>query len=212
MTRILLAGLMLLGLSVNAQNKISSDDLKELRNRMEGSFDTEEQSKTDPSYARVNLNAREIDIKGLKNGYLVYVEQEMPSPTGSAYHQRVYHIFKHDKERIAAKTYELNDPARFIGAWREADAFKKLTMDSLVDRQGCFIYITKDDRGNFVGSTSKQECTNDIQGAVYSTSELFVGPNMFIIWDRGWNAAGEQTWGAQKGGYRFRKFTISRNY
>lgn len=209
MFRILVAASFLFGYSANAQNKISSDDLRILRDRMTGIFDSQEQAGTDPAYANITLHGREIDIKGKKSGYLIYIEQETASGEGSVYQQRVYHIYK-DQDRIAAKAYELNDPSRFVGGWADPSVFKKLKMDSLQDRQGCAIYLTKDDQGNYSGSTSREECTATQNNSIYASSDLYVGPNMMIIWDRGWDASGRQVWGPEKGGYRFRKFTLNR--
>lgn len=109
-----------------------------------------------------------------------------------------------------AKLYEMKNPQRFAGAWNEASILKTLIKDSLIDRGGCALYIQKDDRGNFHGSTQGKECSSTLRGASYTTSEISIYPNLMINLDQGFDKAGKQVWGAEKGGYRFRKFTINR--
>jgi hypothetical protein len=54
-------------------------------------------------------------------------------------------------------------------------------------------------------ATSEQAATRTLRGAAYATSEVVIEPAILVSWDRGWNAAGEQVWGATKGGYEFVK-------
>ncbi len=205
MRHLFLAAFLIIAATASAQEKLGSADMKELRKRITGNFDNQEQVSADPSYAPIILNAREISLKGKKSdGYWIYVEQDM-SPYGSrAYHQRIYNIYKH-QEGVAAKTYELKNPDAFVGAWRNTDMFRKISVDSLIE--GCILYFSKDNAGNYLANTLNRDCLNTVNGAAYATTELIVTPNMIINWDRGWDNSGRQVWGAEKGGYRFRKFT-----
>ena len=44
---------------------------------------------------------------------------------------------------------------------------------------------------------------SDLQGAAYAVSEAIISPQGLLTWDRGFDAAGKQVWGATKGGYDF---------
>jgi hypothetical protein len=44
-----------------------------------------------------------------------------------------------------------------------------------------------------------------IQRKVRAPEAAIVGPNGMVSWDRGYNDAGQQVWGAEKGGYEFVK-------
>jgi len=62
---------------------------------------------------------------------------------------------------------------------------------------------TGDER--FEGSTRGDGCASSLAGASYATSEVVVTPGRLLSWDRGWDASGEQAWGATGGGYEFVK-------
>ncbi len=199
---------LLVSFSANAQYRISNNDFKELVNRMEGDFDSDGQAQTDSSYYNIRLHMREIWSKNSKSGYWLYVEQVLASMPEKPYRQRIYHLTRKDNETIESKVYELPSPERFVGAWRNEDKMKKLSKDSLIDRQGCSIFLKIDEDGNFWGSTPGKECLSTLRGATYATSEVKIYPNMLISWDRGWDAGDRQVWGAEKAGYRFRKWRI----
>ena len=44
-----------------------------------------------------------------------------------------------------------------------------------------------------------------MRGASYASSIVTLTPKYLLSWDRGYNKEGEQVWGAEKGGYMFRK-------
>jgi hypothetical protein len=106
---------------------------------------------------------------------------------------------------IISEVYELNKPLRFAGAWKENDPLKNLNTDSLVSRNGCAIMLTKNTDGTFNGKTGEKTCPSNLRGAIYATSEVTLSPEQMVSWDRGFNAENKQVWGAEKGGYIFRK-------
>jgi len=201
----------LIGIHATAQVQLNKNDLEELKNRLVGNFDTEEQSKNDVTYHNIHLHMREIELKGKQpDGYWLYVEQAMASATDKPYRQRIYHLYKKDKETLISQVYELNEPLRFAGAWNDPSLLKNLRYDSLIERTGCGIVLHKDDAGNFFGSTQGKECVSSLRGAAYASCEVVIYTNMLVSWDRGFDSNDKQVWGAEKGGYRFRKWTTPR--
>ena len=57
----------------------------------------------------------------------------------------------------------------------------------------------------WVGATCGEGCSSSLAGASYATSEVTVTDEVLTSWDRGFDAAGEQVWGAEAGPYRFVK-------
>lgn len=210
MHRLITVFLLLLNINAIAQQKFTKEDLEELKNRLEGTFDSHEQSQMDKSYFDIVLHMKEFDLKGKRpDGYWLYVEQAMAEKQDEPYRQRVYRVYR-EKDALVSKVYELNEPLRFTGAWNDVSKLKKLTKDSLIEREGCAIYLNIDNEGNFYGSTPGKECTSSLKGAKYATSEVKIYPNLLISWDRGFDANDQQVWGAEKDGYKLRKFTIAR--
>lgn len=208
---------------VTAQQKLTKEDLKSLRDRLEGNFDTYEQSKRDSSYYNILLHMKEFKLKDIpvkekfsikkiklsqkkEETYWMYVEQAMASAPEKPYRQRIYHLYNNGDSVLVSQVYEMNFPQRFVGSWNDLSKLSQLTIDSLTERTGCSMYIYKDTDGNFVGSTRGESCESSLKGAQYATSEVTIGSTMLISWDRGWDENNQQVWGATKGGYRFRKF------
>lgn len=212
MNRLLLIVFLFSSVFAGAQQKLTKADLEEVKNRLEGSFDNEEQSKTDNSFKHIKLHTKEISIRGKnkEGGYWLYVEQAMASNQDKPYRQRIYHLYKKDNETLVTKVYELDEPLRFAGAWAKTDKLKKLTRDSLYEKEGCDIYLTKTEDGDFTGGTVGKGCLSTLKGASYATSEITIYSNMLVSWDRGRDEHDNLVWGPEKGGYRFRKFTTPR--
>lgn len=197
--------------TAHAQQKVNKADLEELKNRMEGIFDSKEQADADASYYNIVLHIKQIwGTKKNKGGYWLYMEQAVASSPDKPYSQRIFHLMLKDDKTIVSQVYEIHEPLRFAGGWNDMSKLKPLTKDSLIGREGCALYIQKDENGNFHGSTSGKDCGSTLRGAAYSTSEVYIYPNLLISWDRGYDKADKQVWGAEQGGYRFRKFTMSR--
>jgi CpeT protein len=201
---IIIASAVILSLSTVAQEKVDERDLLELRSRMIGSFTSELQAKSDSDYYNIHLNMSPIWERS-EDGYWLYVEQAVASALKKPYRQRIYHIYLKDDKTLVSKVYELNSPLRFAGAYNNPELLKGLTKDSLIDRQGCAIYLTKNKEGNFSGSTPGKECLSSLRGSTYATSEVVIYEDKLISWDRGWDKDDKQVWGAQKAGYQFIK-------
>jgi hypothetical protein len=58
-----------------------------------------------------------------------------------------------------------------------------------------------------VSCTSWQErdCKSSLHGVVYATSQVRITEAELYSWDRGFDAEGNQVWGAEGGSYVFRK-------
>ena len=189
---------------VNAQKKLNEKDLLELKGRMVGSFSSQEQSKKDSSYFDIRLHMAQV-WNERKDGYWLYVEQAVAVQLKKPYRQRIYHVYLQDDSTIVSKVYEMKSPANFIGAWSNPSLLNVLTTDSLIDRQGCALYLHQNADGDYYGTTPGKDCLSSLRGATYATSEALIKKDRLLSWDRGWDATDKQKWGAVKGGYQFIK-------
>lgn len=204
---------MLLSQIVGAQQKVNKDDLEELNYRMIGTFDNQEQASVDASYYSVVLHSKPIwSTKKNKDGYWLYLEQTVSDTPDKPYRQVVYHLSLKEKDdkTLLMNLYEIKNPAQYAGAWRDVSKLKLLRKDSLIERTGCTVFIQKDEFGNFHGNTEGKGCGSVLRNAAYSTSSIDIYPNLFISLDKGFDKTDKQVWGAEKGGYRFRKFTLNK--
>ena len=72
------------------------------------------------------------------------------------------------------------------------------------EKQGCHVTLTWNaDSATFTGGTTGQGCASSLNDASYAASEVTLGADRLVSWDRGFDDKGKQVWGATKGGYVF---------
>jgi len=171
---------------------------------MVGSFSSAEQAEKDTNYFNIELEMVQI-WKDRTDGPWFYIEQAVAENKDKPYRQRVYQLKNRDDLRIESIVYTLPDPLRFAGDYKKEFPLLRITPDSLKLREGCGVLLYMDDNGYFEGSTVDKNCSSDLRGASYTTSEVIIYKDKLISWDRGFNENGEQVWGATEGGYIFKK-------
>ena len=185
-------------------SQIKSIDINKLVTMMEGSFSSEEQSKNDSDYYDIRLHMKRIWPE-ISSAYYLYVEQAVASAQDKPYRQRVYRITTTYEGRFESAVFTMKDPLRFAGEWKKDNPLAELTPDSLTSREGCSVILTLMTNEYYEGSTEGNNCESDLRGAKYATSEVKIYEDKIISWDRGYDADGKQVWGAEKGGYIFKK-------
>ena len=179
-----------------------------LEEAMTGHFTSAQQASEDEAYFDVTLHMVPIwpQHTDAMQRWL-YVEQAITAAADRPYRQRVYRLTAQDGALVSS-VYELpGDPLRFAGAWREVRAFDAIGPADLSERAGCAIALVPQPDGSFVGSTHEDECPSDLRGASYATSRVRIHDGVVESWDQGFDAAGVQVWGAEKGPYIFRRVT-----
>jgi hypothetical protein len=189
---------------IRAGEKIYDRDVSILGQWMSGTFDSKLQADTDSDYFEIHLNMKPI-WRNKKDGVWLYVEQAMASASDKPYRQRVYHVYKENDSTIVSHVYTIKNPLRFVGQWKNDNPLQDLSVDSLEDRKGCSIYLTKTSDGKYVGSTKEKDCESNLRGAAYATSKVTISSGILESWDQGFDIDAKQVWGATKGGYKFVK-------
>ena len=118
------------------------------------------------------------------------------------YRQRVYRLTEISKDSFESAVYTLDNPLRFV---KHVELFQDLNPDSLSLKDGCSVFLNKVGKKRYEGGTGIKTCASDMRGASYASSIVTLTPKYLLSWDRGYNKEGEQVWGAEKGGYMFRK-------
>lgn len=199
-----ICGIVLLLSFVAVAGSTNAADLDRLVQYMTGSFSSAEQAMNDPDFYDLRLVITPI-WKSRTDGHWLYVEQSSASRMNKPYRQRVYHVTRVDDSTFRSDVYDIDGRKRFAGGWSDPNFMHQLTPDSLIAREGCSIFLYKTDDTIFEGSTEGDNCLTNYRDAVYRTSEVQITPSMLYRWDRGYDADGNQVWGAVKGGYEFRR-------
>jgi len=181
--------------------------LQRLASWMTGTFDTEAQSKNDPTYYNITLAMKRI-WPGKNDGtYWLYVEQAVAGQL--PYRQRVYRLEETSPGSFSSRVYELYSPQladAVIGAWKQPDPLASVTENELDEKPGCAVELSWNEKAQrFKGATRPKQCLTTHQGASYTESEVEVTAARLTSWDRGFDTSGVQVWGAVKGPYLFDK-------
>lgn len=188
-------------LLVSAQNERPSLDL--LKRYMVGSYSSALQHERDTSYFNIELEMRRIWLKE-PDGIWLYVEQATAKRKDKPYRQRIYHLTQQDDSTFISTVCDLDSMHLFTGAYKDIARFNGLKTSEAKPLPGCALVLHWR-KGHFIGSTKENECKNAWGKATYATSEVNIGPQGMVSWDRGYDDSHTQVWGAEKGGYEFVK-------
>ncbi|MDP5171906.1 MAG: chromophore lyase CpcT/CpeT [Bacteroidia bacterium] len=168
---------------------------------MTGSFSSEAQAAADSDYYSISLHMYPIWQESGQQW--LYVEQALGSLQDRPYRQRVYLVEQISRDSFRSVVFTLDHPETFIGKWAEPAFFDAYSDTILSKREGCAVYLVKKEDGSYEGSTLGNGCESTLRGASYATSKVTIRAQTIESWDQGFNEAGEQVWGAEKGGYVF---------
>lgn len=181
-------------------------EIKRVAELLAGSYSSAEQAKQDKEYFEVQLHMVPIWTDRAGEHWL-YVEQAMATALDKPYRQRVYKIEWKDGSPVS-RVYNLpGDALKYAGAWKEKKPLADLKQEQLTEREGCAIVLKKQKDKTYKGATVGKGCKSDLRGAAYATSEVVLSETKLTSWDRGYDAADKQVWGAVKGPYEFVKQT-----
>jgi CpeT protein len=184
--------------------KVKAKDLKTLQGYMAGEFNNAEQAATDITFFNIYLRMTPI-MKDHPDGYWLYVEQATAESQDKPYRQRVYHLIQANDTTLMSKVFEIKNPKQYVGGWKDEKKLAVITVDSLTNREGCDMYISKVDKEIFRATTMGTQCTSVLRGASYATSQVVIYPDRLVSWDRGWDKNDVQVWGSVNGAYAFIK-------
>lgn len=198
MKHLLSLTLFLLSVSVHAQ---FSQELHKVAKMMQGHFSSEKQAKKDSAFYDIRLKIIPI-WESRTDAIWMYVEQALSTMQDKPYRQRVYKLTELGDGNFESAVYTMEDPLRFVG---NEESLDKLNPDSISLRQGCSVFLERISKKKYEGGTNEKTCESNMRGATYASSVVTLTPKYLLSWDRGFDREGNQVWGAEKGGYMFRK-------
>lgn len=170
---------------------------------MTGSFSSAAQAERDTNYYHISLHMYPIWQSKYPGEHWLYVEQAVAAMPEKPYRQRVYHVEKVGDNQWSSAVYTLADPGKWVGKWKTPGDFDQIDKGNLSEREGCAVLLSKTGPQQFSGSTDAEKCQSSLRGATYATSRVTVQPDLILSWDQGFDAKGNQVWGATEGGYEF---------
>jgi len=206
-----LVGLMILFMSTSCKSSqltssktVDDNELNNLIKLMSGEFSSKEQSQRDTLFYDINLVMFQIWENDNEAKWL-YVEQAVTANIRKPYRQRVYRVSKVENGLIESRVYELPNPSNYIHAWNQPSVFNQINPDSLIVREGCAVFLERNNDNCFSGSTKNKACKSTFRNAEYATSKVSVCSDQISSWDQGWDGGDTQVWGAETMGYVFKR-------
>lgn len=178
------------------------DPVTEVAGLLAGSFDSAEQASADHEFFNVLLHMTRIWPER-SDGQWLYVEQAIATSADKPYRQRVYQVVA-EGNAVLSRVYTVpGDPLIYAGGWRDTSRLAALTAETLSLRDGCAIRLQRQGAAHWAGATEDNVCASELRGASYATSTVTLTARGVQSWDRGYDAAGKQVWGAVTGPYIF---------
>lgn len=177
---------------------------------LEGVMTTNDQATNNPDFVGVQMTTCRVTISDATmqtppDAIYLYQEQSLSTDLSEPYRQRFLQIVPGNNNRIDAHSYKPEAPDQWIGlcAQSEEDGLPLVSAIAL-DTPVCTVSLRPAAIGGFVGSTPAGGCPANVRGALSITNVVVLHADGMDTWDRGFDADGNQVWGAEDIPYRYR--------
>lgn len=190
--------------SVSLENQVD-----EVASHLVGIMDTSAQVRTNPKAPNVRMTTCKIQLKDTDSSksspqaIFLYQEQAMSQSLGKPYRQRFLRIAPSaDRQSVESASFKPAHPESLIGLCNQPAAKRVVGLDDIGSAK-CSVFL-EPDGDNYVGETPATGCPSDYKGAVRVTNRIVLHKTGMDTWDRAFDAAGNQVWGAKGAPYQFR--------
>jgi len=171
--------------------------------RLIGVMETSAQARVDPDAPNVRMTTCPVQLED-SEGIFLYQEQALLQGLYRPYRQRFLRIAPSpDGKQVESKSFKPVDPQRWIGLCERPERDRTLQANDFSDT-GCSVFLVLVDK-TYIGKTQPEGCPTNFRGAVTITNTIFLHTTGMDTWDRGFDAQGNQVWGAQERPYEFRR-------
>jgi CpeT protein len=162
-----------------------------------GRFDSTAQAKKDPSFFEIQVETCRVEVPAL-GARVLYIEQAQLAALDQPYRQRLYVLEAGEDPatQVVSRVFEFKTASKYIGLCGKEPA-PVISAAQTEEKAGCAVRMAWDG-AQFVGGTVGKGCPSALSGATYATSEVTLRADGFTSWDRGYDAADKQVWGAVK--------------
>lgn len=186
-----------------AQTLPSNYHVQGVVSHLVGTMDTSAQAAANPKKSSVRMTTCQVTVTDEPKSVYLYQEQALTQSLNQPYRQRVLNIRPAtEPDTVESKSYKINQPEAFIGFCNRPEAQRQLKLSDLTEA-GCSVFLKPIPDG-YQGETPPQGCPANVRGAVKITNTVILNTLGMETWDRGFDANGQQVWGAQDQSYQYR--------
>ena len=170
---------------------------------LEGVMSTAAQASRDADFVGVQMTTCRVTPSDPQpNSIYLYQEQALIGRLSAPYRQRFLQITPGNNQRIESRTFKPDRPAQWVGLCAQPEPVVAITG---LGESVCTVSLRASVVGGYVGSTPSIGCPANVRGAVSITNVVVLHENGMDTWDRGFDAEGNQVWGADTVPYQYRR-------
>jgi len=186
-----------------SQTTPTENPVEAIASYLEGIMDTTIQANNNSNFVGVQMTTCRLTVEqGRTDSVYLYQEQALSENTTEPYRQRFLQITPGEGDRTDSISYRPETSQDWIGLCSQPSPSVDITE---FEDPVCTVSLREASVGGFVGSTPAQGCAASVRGAVSITNVVVLHSQGMDTWDRGFNAEGEQVWGAEEIPYRYRR-------
>ena len=177
--------------------------------RLEGVMDTSAQALANVKAPHVRMTTCRVSLttggtKRQHNSIFLYQEQALTKDLGSPYRQRFLQISPSAySQSVRSLSFKPATPTAWINFCAKPESDRTIQPRDL-GTAVCSVFL-KPSGDAYVGNTPADGCPANIRGAVRIKNHIVLRTIGMDTWDRGFDAAGRQVWGATAESYQFRR-------
>ncbi|MDY6939662.1 MAG: CpcT/CpeT family chromophore lyase [Cyanobacteriota bacterium] len=184
-----------------AQTRSIEEQVSEVVSYLVGTMDSSAQAIAHRDAPDVRITTCPIAVPTISAAFL-YQEQALSMNLDDPYRQRFLQIAPNNSEdAVESKAFKLANPEAWIGLCDRPASDRVVTIDELGETV-CSLFL-QPERNGYRGTTPEEGCPTNFRGAVRITNTVFLDATTMETWDRGFDATGNQVWGADDRSYRY---------
>lgn len=183
-----------------------TQQVEEIATYLEGVMDTSAQASVNPAAPNVRMITCRIQVRNASasDAMFLYQEQAMAGNLGKPYRQRFLQLTPSQySQTVRSLAFRPPNPATLINFCDRPNRDRVVNASDL-GAPVCTVFL-KRSGDRYLGTTPADGCPANVRGAVRITNFIVLHATGMETWDRGYDATGQQVWGAKTESYQFQR-------
>ncbi|PSB23843.1 chromophore lyase CpcT/CpeT [Stenomitos frigidus] len=177
--------------------------------RLEGVMDTAAQASVNPKVSNVRMTSCRVPLAEDENALqskmiMLYQEQALADELTKPYRQRFLQLSASPmSQSVRSRAFKPAHPAAWVNFCNKLPADRTVKPEDM-GTVVCNVFL-RHSGDDYVGNTPADGCAANVRGTVRIKNHIVLRQSGMDTWDRGFDAAGRQVWGAKAESYQFRR-------
>lgn len=203
MKRISIGVLGIIALTTSSVQATPEQQVQAVVSHLVGIMDTSAQARSNPKAPNVRMTTCQATVQNDSNNIpsvFLYQEQALSDRLSQPYRQRFLQISLNSNNIVQSSSFKPSNSTTLIGLCNKPLP-ERIVSD--IGTPVCSVSI-KPVGQDYIGETPPQGCPANVRGAVRITNRIILHSTGMDTLDRGFDASGNQVWGATNETYQFR--------